>query len=412
VSSAERRSNAWLTLRVFLPFAAGYYVSYAFRSMNALLGPHIAAEFDLGAADLGLLTSVYFLSFALFQIPAGILLDRYGPRRVDAALLLVAALGALVFALAPSFPLLILGRALIGLGVCVCLMASFQAFTLWYPIERLATINSRAFAVGVLGVMSVTVPLELALRVADWRTIALLSAAAPLFAAAALFLAAPERERPPARDSPGAALAGVRQLIADPGFRRIVAMLGTTQCAAVSVVTLWIATWLRDVAGYDRVAVGRALFAVSLAMIAGYLFFGRLADARARRGASTVTLAAGAVAVAVCCLTLLALGVKTGALLLWAGFIFASSGATLLYSTLLRRFPKEMAGRVSTTVNTFAFGVMFLGQWGVGLVLNLWPQSESGYAPQAYGWGLGMLAALQFAGLAWLWAGRRFLKQA
>jgi len=382
----ERHEPTWLTLRVFLPFVAGYYVSYAF----------------------GVLTSVYFLAFALFQIPAGVLLDRYGPRRVDAALLLVAALGAVVFALAPSFAFLIAGRALIGLGVCVALMASFQAFTLWYASDRLATLNSRAFAVGILGAMSVTVPLELALRVADWRTVMLLLALAPLVASASLLMAAPEHERGAPRDSIRAALAGVRQLIADPAFRRMAAMLGTTQCASVSVLTLWMATWLRDVAGYDQAEVARALLWVSMAMIVGYLFFGRLADARARRGASTVTLAAGAVAGACACLAALALGVKTGALALWGLFIFASSGATLLYSTLLRRFPKEMAGRVSTTVNTFAFALMFFGQWAVGVVLSLWPQSASGYAPQAYGWALGMLALLQFAGLAWLWRGRRF----
>jgi len=187
VSSSNHRSDAWLTLRVFLPFVAGYYVSYAFRSMNALLGPHIAAEFDLGAADLGLLTSVYFLAFALAQIPMGVLLDRYGPRRVDAALLLVAAAGAFAFALARSFGHLILGRALVGLGVSVCLMGSFQAFVLWYPKERLATVNSRAFAVGILGAMTVTVPLEMALRVTDWRTIAAFFALATLAASIAVF---------------------------------------------------------------------------------------------------------------------------------------------------------------------------------------------------------------------------------
>ena len=201
MSSSNHRSDAWLTLRVFLPFVAGYYVSYAFRSMNALLGPHIAAEFDLGAADLGLLTSVYFLAFALAQIPMGVLLDRYGPRRVDAALLLVAAAGAFAFALARSFGDLILGRALVGLGVSVCLMGSFQAFVLWYPKERLATVNSRAFAVGILGAMTVTVPLEMALRVTDWRTIAAFFALATLAASAAVFCAAPERRHTAAPDS-------------------------------------------------------------------------------------------------------------------------------------------------------------------------------------------------------------------
>src|SRR5207302_1636294 len=337
VSSSSHRSDAWLTLRVFLPFVAGYYVSYAFRSMNALLGPHIAAEFDLGAADLGLLTSVYFLAFALAQIPMGVLLDRYGPRRVDAALLLLAAAGACAFALARSFGDLIVGRALVGLGVSVCLMGSFQAFALWYPKERLAAVNSRAFAVGILGAMTVTVPLEMALRVTGWRSIAAFFALATLAASAAVFCAAPERRRSAAPDSLAVALGGVR----------------------------------------------------------------------ARRRASILPLIAGGVGTASLCLALLALGVTTGALALWGIFTFSSSAATLAYALLLRRFPTEMAGRLNTTVNSFVFLAMFLGQWLVGGVLELWPRSGAGYPPQAYHWGLGTLWLLQLAGLAWFWRGRR-----
>jgi predicted MFS family arabinose efflux permease len=396
---------------VFLPFVAGYYVSYAFRSINALLGPQIAAEFGLGAADLGLLTSVYFLAFAVFLIPLGVALDRYGPRRIDAALLLVAALGALVFALAPSFTALVAGRALIGVGVSVCLMASFQAFVLWYPTERLATLNSRAFAVGILGAITVSVPLEAALRIADWRTVMVVFAMLTLAVSATLFLAAPEAERRAAPESLRSSLGVVRMLIADPAFRRIAAMLGGSQCAAVSLYTLWIATWLRDVAGYDRAAVARALLAVGVALIAGYLVFGHLADARSRRGASPVPLIAGAVVLSSACLAALALGVTTGALALWAAFIFLSSAATLAFSVLARRYPKEIAGRVNTTLNTFMFTAMFLGQWGVGLVLERWPRTDGGYAPEAYSWALGMLWALQLAGLAWLWAGRKLLHE-
>src|ERR1700730_6117918 len=64
---------------VFLPFAAGYYLSYLFRIINALISAQLTAEFSLGAAGLGLLTSVYFLTFAAAQLPIGVLLDRYGP---------------------------------------------------------------------------------------------------------------------------------------------------------------------------------------------------------------------------------------------------------------------------------------------------------------------------------------------
>lgn len=103
-------------LRVLLPFASGYSLSYLFRTVGALVSGHMAAELRLTPADLGLLTSAFFLAFALAQLPLGVALDRYGPRRVQAVLLPLAALGAGLFACADSLPLLTFARALIGLG--------------------------------------------------------------------------------------------------------------------------------------------------------------------------------------------------------------------------------------------------------------------------------------------------------
>src|SRR5688572_27889234 len=121
--------------RIFLIFAAGYFLSYLFRTVNAVLAPDLVAAFDLSAADLGLMTALYFLSFAGMQPALGILLDRYGPRRVQVALLVVAALGAALFAAAESRAMLLLARTLIGLGVAGCLMAALKATVLWFPRE-------------------------------------------------------------------------------------------------------------------------------------------------------------------------------------------------------------------------------------------------------------------------------------
>ncbi|HUN68176.1 MAG TPA: MFS transporter [Burkholderiales bacterium] len=390
-----------------MPFVAGYFVSYVFRSLNAILGPQIAAEFGLNAAQLGLLTSVYFLGFGLVQIPAGLLLDRYGPARVDAALLVLAAAGAALFAMAPSYGALVAGRVLIGLGVSVCLMASLHAFVLWYPIERIASLNSRAFAVGILGAVTVSVPLDAALQVVHWRTIAWLLAALTLAISALLWLAVPARPREGPHDSLAQALEGVRALLADAAFRRTAVMIGSSQFAAVSLSTLWIATWLRDVAGYGRAEVAQGLLAAALGLMAGYLVLGRLADARAKSGRSAVPLVAGGIAASSACLLLLASGVTAAALALWMAFLFSSSSAVLGYAILSRRFPRAMAGRVNTTLNTFAFLGMFLGQWSVGLILNLWPPTATGYDPRAYVWAFGMLWLVQLVGLAWFWSGRR-----
>ena len=102
--------NRSLILRVFLPFVFGYYIAYLFRTINAVMAAPLATELGLGADDLGLLTSVYFVTFAAAQIPIGILLDRYGPRRVQSALLVIAAIGSTLFAVSDHFLMLLAGR--------------------------------------------------------------------------------------------------------------------------------------------------------------------------------------------------------------------------------------------------------------------------------------------------------------
>lgn len=398
-----------------LPFIAGYFLSYVYRMVNAVLGPALAAEFGLGPGGLGLLSAVYFLSFALFQLPLGLLLDRFGPRRVNATLLLVAALGALWFAFAHSAASAIGARALIGLGVSGALMASFTAFVLWYPADRLSTMNGITFSAGALGAITATVPLELLLRVLPWRDAFLLLAAATVLVSLVLWFAVPERA------GRGGALLGVQlrelgAILRDPAFRRVALCLGASQSASVALQTLWIATWLRDVAGYDRPGVALGLLIVNLGMIAGYLGFGRAADRLARAGRSAFALIVGGVATASLCLALIAFGPRAGvgiaSLALWFVFVAGGTSVVLGYALLSRRYPKEMAGRANTAINVIGFVGMFAGQWGIGLVLDRWPQSSAGYAPEAYPWALGMVWAVQLAGLLWLVTGRDLLEKA
>ena len=395
--------------RVTLPFLAGYFISYLYRSVNAIIGPVIAKELGLGSAGLGLLTAIFFFAFAVFQLPLGILLDRYGPRRVNATLLLVAATGGVWFALGQSAAELTAARGLIGLGVSGCLMAAFSAFVLWYPPERIATMNGVAFASGMLGAVVATVPLEMMLRVMHWREVFAGIVAVNIAVSLLLFFAVPERTATPRGESVRAQLAGFVQLARDPAFWRLALCIGASQVATVSLQTLWVATWLRDLMGFSPAQVARALLLFGLAMMLGYVVFGRAADMRLRRGRSTLPLLAGGVAAASLCLALLALGVRTGALALWSVFFGCATAVVLAYSLFSRRYPKEMAGRVNTALNVFVFVGMFTGQWAVGLLLSFWPQTATGYAPEAYPWALAMLWAVQFAGLAWLWAGRGLL---
>jgi len=166
---ARVTANAWLV--VFGPFAAGYFLSFFFRNVNAVISRDLAGEFALSSADLGFLTSMYLLAFAAFQLPLGVLLDRYGPRRVVAALLCVAAVGALVFSQARDFTTLSIGRALIGLGVSAGLMGAIKAFMLWFPRDRQTALTGAMIGIGSIGTLSATAPAEALLGPLGWRAL-------------------------------------------------------------------------------------------------------------------------------------------------------------------------------------------------------------------------------------------------
>jgi predicted MFS family arabinose efflux permease len=379
--------------------------------VNAVLAPTLAAEFGLSAGGLGLLSSMYFFSFALCQLPVGIAMDRFGPRKVNATLLLVAAAGGAWFAHAETAGAAMAARALIGVGVSVALMSSLTAFVLWYPAGRLSTMNAIAFSAGMIGAIVVTVPLELLLRVWPWRQAFMLIVALAVIVSLVLWLWVPERRAARQGKSFGEEMRELGLLMTDPAFVRLAVCLGASQCAAIALQTLWIATWLRDVAGYTAAEVAQGLLAVNSAMIVGYLAFGRAADALQRRGRNELPLLLGGVGASSLTLATIILAPRFFPLLLWCIFVVSATGVVLGYAIVSRRYPKAMAGRANTAINVFAFVGSFAGQWGIGLVLDRWPQTAQGYAPEAYTWALGAVWVVQLAGLAWLWWGRLLLER-
>lgn len=415
--SEAGRARVNLLLQISLPFLAGTFLSYMYRSVNAVLGPRLAEEFGLGAAELGLLTAAYFITFGLLQIPLGVLLDRLGPRRVDACLMLFAAGGALIYAGAEGFGGLFLGRALIGIGSSAALMSTFQAFVIWYPPQRTAVMIAIAYAAGSFGAMSVSIPLELALRVWDWRSIFTLFAAVTLAVAVLLWFAVPEAPVKARRKPFMLQLAELGRVLGDPAFRRLAIAIGSSQCAAAATFSLWMGTWLRDVAGFTPIGIAQTLATAGMGMVLGYLFFGRIADARARAGQPVLPVFALGVASGSLCLLVLLLGLTrslpAASVAVWTLFCFSSTGATLAHAIASRRYPQELAGRVNTFLNTCTFVGAFFGQWAVGVIIALWPATQvagvAGYSTQGYVWGLGLLWVVQAGGLAWLWSGRRLL---
>jgi MFS family permease len=274
--------------RVLLPFAGAYVLSYLYRSINAVIAADLSADFALSAAQLGLLTSAYLLAFAAFQLPLGLLLDRFGPRRTDASLLLIAALGALIFALADRLPSLIVGRALIGLGVSGCLMSGIKANVVWFPLSRLAAMNGWLFFAGGVGLMLATLPVEIAVRLTHWQTVFGVLAMLTVTASALIFFVVPERAGEAVRETMGAQLRGLWRVFCDHRFWQIALSATAMQSTHMAVQGLWAGPWLRDVAGLGRDAVAWHLLLMACSAAAGFLFWGNFATWLSRRGISTL----------------------------------------------------------------------------------------------------------------------------
>lgn len=393
-------------LLVFLPFTGGYFLSYLFRSVNAVIAPNLVRDIGLGASDLGLLTSVYFLSFAAFQLPLGLLLDRFGPRRVQAALLLTAATGALVFALGTSEAGLIAGRALIGLGFAGGLMSSLKAITLWFPRERWPLINGLFLSAGGLGALSATAPVEAALALTDWRGIFAGLAGLTVAVAATIFVVVPERVGTHLAAGLGDQLAGLAKIFRDPLFWRLAPVSIMGMGSNMAIQGLWAGPWLRDVAGLDRAAVALHLLALTAAMTVGFALTGMVADMLRRLGISLAQTIGGTTAAFV--LVLLALTLQVAPAGYWPWILFGLLGNTtvLAYPLLSQHFPPHFAGRANTALNLLVFGGAFALQYLIGAAIDLWPPVGPGYAREAYQATFG--GTLVFLVLGYLWFLRPF----
>jgi MFS family permease len=400
VESVDSREAlpAKLIAVVFIPFASGFFLSILLRYVNAVIARDLAADFALSPSDLGLLTSAYFLVFAAFQIPLGVLLDRFGPRRVLAALLLFAAAGGLVFGLAQGVATLALGRALLGLGVSGCLMGAIKAFTLWFPLSRLATLNGWILAIGALGAMSATAPVEALAGAAGWRAVFYVLAACSAAVAALIFFVVPERALPGAGETWSRQFSEIGAILSSVYFWRVALPLVVVHGAYQALQGLWLAPWLADVGGQSRSEVALTLLAGSLAYGVGSVIFGTLAD----RMAARLTAFKSGMALAVGAFFVIAAGAREGAVAVVMLYGFGACAAALPYAILSQHFPRGLTGRVITASNIFMFVASFAFQWGVGVVLRLWPADEGRYPAEAYAVSFGILGVLQLAVLLWL----------
>ncbi len=392
-SSAGRPRPAitWL----LAPFALGYFCSYFFRNINAVAGPLLASEFTLGPAELGLLTGIYFLAFAAAQIPIGIALDRFGPSRVNGVLLSMVAAGALIFAASGTLVMLAVGRALIGAGAAGMLMSLMSAVPMWAPKERVATYMGFATAVGGIGAIAAATPVAIAIEAIGWRNVFLIGGTFALLVGLGAVSTRHWVQAKAAGQSLPDLLRGVRTIYATQRFWQLgfasVFVLGTF----LAFQSLWAATWLRDVAGSDRLGIGNVLVVLNVGMVIGFFSCGWISDALRARGVHPYTTVKGMIAIALFGQVWILSAPTFLPHLAWAIYSFGANSLILTFPVVGREFSAALTGRVNTCLNLICFATAFVMQWAIGATLNVFPVTGGRYDPAGYYWAWGALLIVQ-----------------
>ncbi len=385
-----------MVARVLAPFAAGYFLTYLLRAVNAVVAPDLVGELGLSAADLGLLTASYLGAFALFQLPLGVLLDRYGPRRVQAALFSVSAAGCALFAAGSDAPTLTLARAMIGLGFAGGLMSSFKAIVLWVPEPRRALANACVMSFGALGLLTATAPTELAASMMGWRMVFVVLAALTIGVALVILTVVPERKAEPAAETLREQVRQLAAIFRDRAFLVLAPLVATTAGTHLAIQTLWAGPWFRDVAQLDRVEVANHLFVVGVAFFVGILSSGAIADWFVRRGFSEFTVMTGFLVLFFASQAGIVFEVHELRLAIWFAFGMSGQVAILAYPWLSTRFGTSLSGRANTAMNLLIFLAAFAVQYGIGGIIALFPPgSAGGYDPKSYQVAFGIFLAVQ-----------------
>lgn len=370
---------------VFLAFAFAYFFSALVRSVTATLSPQLTQEFALNARDLGLLAGGYFLGFAALQLPLGRWLDRHGPKRVILGFLAVAVAGCVAFALARGFTGLLLARVLCGVGLAACLMAPLTGYRRWLdPVSQLRA-NSWMLMTGSMGMVASTLPVQWLLPHYGWRPLFWGLALVLLLSMAWIAWQVPRWQ--PATPAP-AAEGSYAEVWRHPYFRRMTPVGFFNYGGMVAIQTLWAVPWMIRVGGYTPVEAATSLFWINVAMLCTFWSWGLLIPRLTRRGVKTNQLIAWGTPLSLLVLAAIVVsGAQWGqhAGLLWALFCVSSTFLSLAQPAVGLAYPNELAGRALSAYNLVIFAGVFVVQWGIGLLIDLFAALGWGVIPSFQG---------------------------
>ena len=404
--STERRSFPHRRgLVIVTTLATAYVASHFFRASNVTIGLDLMRDLSIGPEALGGLTGAFFFGFAAMQIPCGFFFDHYGPRRTVVGMLILATIGGIVFTLAPSWPILLTGRMLMGAGFGVMLIGSMVVISRWFPPDRFSTLTAMVLSIGLLGNLAATTPLAWASQAIGWR--AVFGAAAVFTALATIAVWLLVRDAPPGHpflartpEPPRQMLQGLMEVLRNRRLKPILALNFCNYACTFTVQGLWGGPFLREVHGLSPIEAGNVLFVAVIAYQVGMLAFGpldRLLDTR-----KWIAISGSLVIISLLATLALAsqppIWVPIGAIL---GIGFFSASSTIVMTHARGIFPDRLIGRGMATMNTSVMLGVACMQTFSGIIVGAFePLADGARTETAYRTLFGVLTVVLIVAVA------------
>ncbi len=378
-----------MPINLLVILSSAYLISQFYRSSLGVLSPDLMHELFLGPEFMGRLGGVFFLTFAIAQIPLGILLDKFGPRKIMSFVIIFSAIGSIIFGCANTNYMLIAGRAFMGLGCSVCLMGSLVLITKWASPDRFATYAGLILGIGGLGGLLATSPLAMISHIIGWRNVFFIMSVVTLMVVIIIFLFVRDSKNEPSKKSNNkdfldvSTVLGLKLIFSNRDFRLMLPMSIMGYASYASIVTLWGGPYLRDIHHLGTVEIGNVLMLMALSWVFGSFVFGRSDTILNTRKYIVIFGSLGFFLILMIFSFVDSLPkFLIFSLFLSCGFMGAYSAVLLAHFKSL--FPEEYTGRVLTTSNFFNFGGVFLVQWCMGMIIEYFGGNSMGASQEAY----------------------------
>ena len=404
MSVTAGRRVAWAAdvIALFATLVTIYLLSQFLRNSIGVIAPDIAAELNIPAHDIGVLSSAFFFGFAAVQLPLGVAIDRFGAKRCMLVCCAIMVAGTLLFAAGRTSSGLVVARIVMGVGTSCYLMAPLALYARRFAAERFAMLAGLHMAIGTFGALLATAPFAYAVAAIGWRAAFVASAA--IVAVSGLMIAIVIRE-PRAvaverRETLRENILGLRAAMRVPSVGRLFLMQTATYSCFGIFAGLWGGSYLTDGYGYGLTERGSLLLVTAIAQIIGLTLYGW---ADRVFGSYRVPVMIGAGLTAALFIVLAVTGtLPRGALLVWLAAFGALSGFTpVVIAHGKALFPSELTGRGMTLLNMGSMGGVFFTQAVSGYAIELFGAGDGGAHPvDAYRLVFALQAAFVIAAVA------------